>query len=277
PPASGSQHRLVFDLAAGGETGTKPLADANGARDIDPRVPLPVRKPRQLSLTVMIDPGHGGVDSGTVSSAGDNEKTIVLDVGRKLKDVLKKKGYRVAMTRNSDVYQNLKERVAMARSAKADLFISLHADSNSNHELRGVSVYTLSDKASDEETAELARKENRSDVIGDADLSKEADDTSFILIDMSMSAMMDKSSQFARLLTAEFSDCAPLLRNPHRFAGFRVLKAPDVPSVLIELGQLGNSQDEERLIDDKAQTSLAAAMGRAVDRFFAVDRRASLK
>lgn len=275
-PVSGSQHRLVFDLAKGTAAAAKPEAKG-GDKDADARVPLPVRKPKQLSLTVMIDPGHGGVDSGTISPGGDTEKTIVLDVARKLKDILRKRGYKVVMTRNSDVYPSLKERVAMARSAKADLFISLHADSNSNHELRGVSVYTLSDVASDSETAELASKENRSDAIAGVDLSGESDDLSWILIELTMRETMKQSSQFARLLTAEFTDCAPMLRNPHRYAGFRVLKAPDVPSVLVELGQLGNAEDGQRLIDAKSQSSMAEAMGRAIDRFFAIDRRAALK
>lgn len=275
-PVSGSQHRLVFDLAKGAAAAAKPEAKG-GDKDAEARVPLPVRKPKQLSLTVMIDPGHGGVDSGTISPGGDTEKTIVLDVARKLKDILRKRGYKVVMTRNSDVYPSLKERVAMARSAKADLFISLHADSNSNHELRGVSVYTLSDVASDSETAELASKENRSDAIAGVDLSGESDDLSWILIELTMRETMKQSSQFARLLTAEFTDCAPMLRNPHRYAGFRVLKAPDVPSVLVELGQLGNAEDGQRLIDAKSQSSMAEAMGRAIDRFFAIDRRAALK
>lgn len=276
PPNAGYQHRIVFDLAKGGETGAKPVASAQAAPGA-PRIPAPLRKPKQLSLTVMIDPGHGGVDSGTVGASGDNEKTIVLSVARKLKDTLRKKGYRVVMTRDSDVYPSLKERVAMARNAKADLFISLHADSNSNHDLRGVSVYTLSDVASDAETAELAGKENRSDAIAGVDLSTEDDDTSWLIIELTMRETMKQSARLARLLTGEFSDGAPMLKNPHRYAGFRVLKAPDVPSVLIELGQLGNPADEKRLVDDKVQGGMAEAIGRAVDRFFVVDRRAALK
>ncbi len=282
PPASGYQNRYVVDLADGAEgvAPTEPSAqnapDTAGAGTVASRVPQPHQRPKQLSLTVMIDPGHGGVDSGTVGVTGENEKDVVLGVGLKLRDALKKKGYRVLMTRDSDVYPSLKERVAMAHNAKADLFISLHADSNRDGDLRGASVYTLSDKASDPATEELALKENRSDAIAGVDLSKEADDTSLILIQLSMRETMNQSARLAKTLTAELSDASPMLKNPHRYAGFVVLKAADVPSVLVELGQLSNELDEKHLSDTGTQGQMAEAIGRAVDRYFEVDRRAAL-
>lgn len=280
PPNSGYQSRFVIDVArgAGGATATEPVAqNAPDATDaIASRIPAPHQKPKQLSLTVMIDPGHGGADPGTAGVGSKSEKELVLDVGLKLRDVLKKKGYRILMTRDSDVYPTLKDRVSMAHDAKVDLFISLHADSNKDTSLRGASVYTLSDKASDPATEELARKENRSGAIAGVDLSKEADDTSFILIQLTMRETMNQSAQFAKALTSELSDASPMLKDPHRYAGFAVLKAADVPSVLIELGQLANAQDERRLEDDAAQGRLADAMGRAIDHYFNIERRAAL-
>jgi N-acetylmuramoyl-L-alanine amidase len=284
PPNSGYQDRFVVDLAPGAVPGAKPVAQRGGAppptpsatADATARVPAPQHKPRQLSLTVMVDPGHGGADPGTIGLGGSTEKTIVLSVGQKLKETLKAKGYRVLMTRDSDIYPSLKDRVAMARDAKADLFISLHADSNSNGHLRGASVYTLSDTASDDETAELARKENRSDSIAGVDISAESDDVSWIIIELTMRETMNQSAKFARTLKSELADATPMLKNPHRFAGFRVLKAPDLPSVLIELGQLSNANDEKRLNDPSAEGRLADAITRAVDRYFDVDRRAAL-
>jgi N-acetylmuramoyl-L-alanine amidase len=283
PPNSGYQDRLVVDIARAGDGAALSASAAatgsatSASQAATPRVPFPLKKPKQLSLTVMIDPGHGGVDSGTVGVDGDSEKTVVLELARKLKVTLKKKGYRVLMTRDSDVYPSLKERVAKARNAKADVFLSLHADSNTDTALRGASVYTLSDVASDGETAELARKENRSDTIAGVDISGESDDVSWIIIELTMRETMNQSGRFARSLASELADVSPLLKNPHRHAGFRVLKAPDVPSVLVELGQFSNPEDERRLTDDASQDRMAAAIGRAVDRYFEVDRRASLQ
>ena len=279
PPNAGYQSRFVIDIARGAE-GAAPSAqnppDTTGALAATSRIPAPHEKPKQLSLTVMIDPGHGGADPGTVGVGTQTEKELVLDVGLKLRDILRKKGYRVLMTRDSDVYPSLNERVSMARDAKADLFISLHADSNSDTALRGASVYTLSDKASDAATEELARKENRSDAIAGLDISGESEDVSWIIIELTMRETMNQSTRFARALTAELADSSPMLKNPHRFAGFVVLKAADVASVLVELGQLANTQDEKRLEDDTAQSRLADAMGRAVDHYFNVERRAAL-
>ncbi len=283
PPSSGYQSRFVVDLVKGaaGSAPTEPAAqnspDTTGAiAQAAGRIPSPHEKPRQLSLTVMIDPGHGGADPGTIGVGAKNEKELVLAVGLKLRDVLKGRGYRVLMTRDSDVYPSLKDRVAMAHNAKADLFISLHADSNKDEDLRGASVYTLSDKASDAATQDLANKENKSDVIAGVDLTPDADDTSLILIQLTMRETMNQSVGFAKSLTAELSDVSPMLKNPRRNAGFVVLKTADVPSVLVELGQLANVEDEGRLEDGVEEGRIASAIGRAVDHYFDVDRRAAL-
>jgi N-acetylmuramoyl-L-alanine amidase len=238
------------------------------------KVPAPARKPRQLALTVVVDPGHGGIDPGTTGTDGAREKDIVLKVADKLRDDLKKVGYHIVMTRDSDEYLTLKARVAVARDAKADLFISLHADSNDEDKLRGASVYTLSDTASDDATAELAKKENGADTIGGIDISAESAEVSSILIELTMRETMNQSARFARTLLPQLGQVTPLLKNTHRFAGFRVLKAPDVPSVLVELGQLSNSSDEQRLTDDKVEARIAAAIAHSVDTYFALDQRA---
>lgn len=237
-------------------------------------VPSPVRKPHQSGRTIVIDPGHGGQDPGTTGIDGVLEKVVVLGVADKLRDDLKKTGYHVVMTRDSDDYLSLKARVAVARDSRADLFISLHADSNDETDLRGASVYTLSDTASDAATAELAKKENGADTIAGIDISSESEEVSSILIELTMRETMNQSARFARLLLPRLGQVTPLLKNTHRFAGFRVLKAPDVPSVLVELGQLSNKSDEQRLTDDKVEARIAGAIAGAVDGFFALDQRA---
>ncbi|MFZ1989156.1 MAG: N-acetylmuramoyl-L-alanine amidase [Alphaproteobacteria bacterium] len=306
PPGSGYQHRYVIDLRAveaapnsaenqpdlnstpapdteAGNSAPAPKArpDNSASSPLAPgisreakNVPQPARKPRQLGLTIVVDPGHGGVDPGTTGVDGVHEKGIVLKVAQKLRDNLKKTGYSVVMTRDSDEYLTLKARVEVARDAKADLFISLHADSNDEDKLRGASVYTLSDTASDAATAELAKKENGADTIGGIDISAESPEVSSILIELTMRETMNQSARFARTLLPMLGQVTPLLKNTHRFAGFRVLKAPDVPSVLVELGQLSNSSDEQRLTDDKVEGRIAGAISHAVDAYFALDQRA---
>ena len=309
PPGSGYQHRYVIDLKpvetapnsaenqpdlnstpapdtaasnAAPAPKQRPDTTSSETRSAPPpdtsrearNVPQPSRKPRQLGLTIVVDPGHGGVDPGTTGVDGIHEKGIVLKVAQKLRDVLKKTGYNVVMTRDSDDYLTLKARVEVARDAKADLFISLHADSNDEDKLRGASVYTLSDTASDAATAELAKKENGADTIGGIDISAESPEVSSILIELTMRETMNQSARFARTLLPLLGQVTPLLKNTHRFAGFRVLKAPDVPSVLVELGQLSNSSDEQRLTDDKVEGRIAGAIAHAVDAYFALDQRA---
>ncbi len=201
--------------------------------------------PRPL---VVIDPGHGGIDSGTKSSSGQDEKDVVLAFGLVLRDKLEKSGkYRVAMTRSDDTFVPLNERVRFARAHKASLFISIHADSIPRSEgvASGASVYTLSDHASDAEAASLADAENKSDVIAGVDLSAEPDDVANILIDLAQRETKVFSLQFARTLIGELKPTTKLHVHPIKSAGFIVLKAPDVPSVLVELGYMSTKDDLE--------------------------------
>ena len=220
---------------------------------------------------VVIDPGHGGIDEGTHAKGGVTEKAIVLEFGKRLRDSLNKTGkYRVLMTRSDDRYVPLAERVRFARSNQAALFVSIHADAlpRSEGDARGASIYTLSDKASDAEAARLAEKENRADVIAGVDLTTEPDDVADILIDLAQRETRAFSGQFARTLSGELKNVARMHKNPLKSAGFRVLKAPDVPSVLLELGYVSNRSDLKQITSDAWQSRTTEAIVNAVQTYF---------
>jgi N-acetylmuramoyl-L-alanine amidase len=225
----------------------------------------PVRKP-----VIVLDPGHGGVDGGTTSISGVKEKEIVLEFARELKRELLKSGrYDVRMTRNDDTFISLGKRVRIARSARADLFIAIHADSLRQTRVRGATVYTLSETASDAEAAALAEKENSSDVIGGIDLGEDVDEEiGGILMDLALRETKNHSIYFARRVVKSLGPVSPLNKRPLRSAGFKVLKAPDVPSVLLELGYLSNRLDEKNLVSAKWRHKAAASVAEAVDAFF---------
>lgn len=231
----------------------------------------PPAAPKGGQRVVAIDPGHGGVDPGTTSVTGQFEKTITLAYAQEIKRALEASGrYRVVLTRERDETVGLRRRFQLAREAEAELFVSLHADAIGQSSLRGGSVYTLSDRASDAEAEALAQKENKADVIAGIDLTEEPPAVAGILIDLAQRETRTGSGRFARLLLAELDrEQAPLLRKGHRAAGFAVLKAPDLPSVLYELGYLSNRQDEALIRQDRHRKRVAQAMLRAADRFFA--------
>lgn len=218
---------------------------------------------------VVIDAGHGGIDSGTIGVDGTLEKNVVLDEARRVRKTLQKHGYDVRLTRDSDVYIPLRERVNIARAYNADLFVSLHADSNPDPLVSGASVYTLSESGSDKEAAALARKENQSDIIAGVDLTGESSPVAGILIDLAQRDTMNRSSRFAGLAVAELGHATDILpREPHRSAAFVVLKAPDVPAALIELGYLTNSSDCAQARTNDWRDGVASAIANAVDRYF---------
>lgn len=234
---------------------------------------LPPRKPEGAPVlqrwTVIVDPGHGGKDPGTIGVSGIYEKHIVLAIARDLRNELESRGrFDVVLTRDRDRFVDLKERVAFARQHDGDLFVSLHADSIKNRHVAGASVYTLSENASDDVAAELAEHANKTDVIHGVDLSHESADVSNILIDLAQRETMNNSVRFASLLVEDIQGSVPVLTRPHRFAGFRVLKAPDVPSVLIETGFLSNRSDEKRLRSDAHRRKLAKTIADAIERYF---------
>jgi N-acetylmuramoyl-L-alanine amidase len=190
-------------------------------------------------------------------------------VAKQLKAALLATGrFRVALTRDKDVFIPLRDRFQIARDKGADLFISLHADSNPNTDARGASVYTLSDKASDAEAEALAAKENKSDIIAGVDLTQQNQTVSGILIDLAQRETINLSSRFASILVGDLKQETMMLQNSHRFAGFAVLKAPDVPSVLLEMGYITSGADESLLTDPNHQKVLAGSITRAIEDYF---------
>ena len=265
---SRTPHRMILDLAPVPDTAF--LATVRMQPSEPP--PLPRRKPMPPSLhrLIVLDPGHGGPDPGTTSPGGVKEKTVVLGFARELRAVLQASGrYRVAMTRDDDRRVGLWQRVAIARNAGADVLLSIHVDHIDDPGVRGASVYTLSEEASDEETAELARFENRADAVAGADSPESLDpDVAMVLDSLVRQNTMNCSAVLAELLLPELGKVAPLVNRSHRFAEFRVLKAPDVPSVLIELGYLSNERDAKRLKGDTHRRALAGAIAGALDAYF---------
>ena len=280
PPEGGFGYRVVLDLfpttaakfdeAAGWPADLRAReADAEKLAALIAGNVAAKAKTAVPKKVVVIDPGHGGIDSGTTGVDGLMEKNLVLDEGRRLAAVLTKRGYTVHLTRDSDVYIPLKQRVDISRSFDADLFISLHADSNPDAGVTGASVYTLSEKGSDREAALLAKKENQSDVIAGVDLSGQDDSVSHILIDLAQRDTMNRSARFAENVVAQLGHATDVLpRAPHRSAAFVVLKAPDVPAVLVELGYLSNIRDCDQMGTDGWRDSVASAIADAVDRHF---------
>jgi N-acetylmuramoyl-L-alanine amidase len=233
--------------------------DAPTATDGDPR---PV---------IVLDPGHGGIDSGTRAASGELEKAIVLEFGLMLRDKLEQTGkYRVVMTRTDDRFVELGERVRLARQRDAQLFISIHCDALRRREgnAEGATVYTLSEHASDAEAARLADAENKADVIAGVDLSHEPNDIADILIDLAQRETKNYSTQFAHALVGELKATARLHKHPLKAAGFRVLTAPDVPSVLLELGYVSNSDDIKQLTSNDWRSQVSEKIVQAIDAFF---------
>ena len=242
-------------------------------------VPLPPRpeatKPSERrsgdKRVIVIDPGHGGVDPGAIGARGTMEKNVTLGISREVKRQLEATGrYRVHLTRDSDVFIRLRDRVAKARAVNADLFVSIHADSIGNRHTSGASIYTLSETASDSEAAALAQRENRADIIAGVDLSHETPEVATILIDLAQRETNNQSAILAGVLVQELAHDVPLLpAKPHRFAGFAVLKAPDIPSILVELGYLSNPAEERLLNRQQHRMKVAAGVVRSLDKYFA--------
>lgn len=247
-----------------------PAVAAKPAEAAAARVSMPVPARRPLSpkaqRVVVLDAGHGGADPGAIGVSGVYEKDITLAAVREIRRALEDTGrYKVLLTRNDDRFIRLRDRVEFARRAGAELFVSVHADSVSSRDVRGASVYTLSATASDSEAAALAEKENKADLIAGLDLSGESSEVTNILINLAQRETMNQSAAFAGHVVEHLSDATGLLPNPHRFAGFAVLKAPDIPSVLIELGFLSNRSDERALLKSDNRTRVASAVAKAID------------
>jgi N-acetylmuramoyl-L-alanine amidase len=270
PPADGvSAYRYVIDIAAdprGAGVRTASGSAPAGVKLVSQTVTR--AKPLNLKKVVVIDAGHGGHDPGAHGAAG-NEKEVTLAAAQALKARLERTGrYQVVLTRGSDVYVPLESRVQIARRADADLFISLHADAGADTELRGASVYTLSEKAS----YRAAKFVNKDDWFMKASLTGDRG-VSDILLDLTQRATKNRSAAFAEGLLTRIEDQTPLLRRSHRDAGLVVLLAPDVPAVLLEMGFITNAKDESALRDPARRARLMNAVGDAIDDYFARETR----
>jgi len=282
--ANGQPPRLVLELeevdrtsfvqalAAASRPELRPaIGDAADTAAVEGAAAAKPAASADLRPVVVIDPGHGGIDNGT-QAGGESEKSLVLGFGLALRDRLEKSGkYRVVMTRTDDTFIPLTDRVRIARNQSAALFVSIHADALPRREgdAQGATIYTLSDRASDAEAERLAEAENKADAIGGVNLTEEPTDVADILIDLAQRETRTFSNRFARLLMGEMKNTVRMHKHPLKSAGFRVLKAPDVPSVLIELGYVSNKGDREHLVSENWRSRTVGSMAQAIDTFLA--------
>ncbi len=286
-PQAGQPARLVVDLVKTGEAAFRKTYKAEALKSQSAAAALPPRSPAEKKVAakpkngrklVVIDPGHGGIDPGAIGRNKTREKDVVLAFAHALRQKLKADGrYDVVMTRAGDNFVSLRDRVRLAREREADLFIAIHADTVRGQSARGATIYTLSDKASDAEAEALAQKENRADIIAGLDLETENEQVTGILIDLVQRESKNRSAFFARKAVAEMRAVTGFTGKPLRSAGFVVLKAPDVPSVLVELGYLSSKTDEELLNSRSWRDKTAAAVARAIDQYFSTEIAARTK
>ena len=264
-----SRPELRPAIAASHETA---LAVSTAPAKLDePSTPASSSSPGDTRPVIVIDAGHGGPDNGTQWD-GASEKTIVLAFAQTLRERIEKSGkYNVVMTRTDDTFIPLDDRVKFARSHSAALFVSIHADALPRKEgdAQGASIYTLSDRASDAEAERLAEAENKADAIGGVNLTEEPTEVADILIDLAQRETRTFSNRFARILMGEMKTVTRMHKNPLKSAGFRVLKAPDVPSVLVELGYVSNKDDLGHLQSDNWRSKTVGSVAHAIDMFFA--------
>ena len=281
--ANGQPARLVVELAAversafkasspgGDKVHLRPaiVADANGTA-VETTGTTRAGKTTDSRPVIVIDPGHGGVDNGTQAATGESEKMLVLDFAKALRDRIEKSGkFRVVMTRDDDTFVPLGERVKIARANTAALFVSIHADALPKREgdAQGATVYTLSDRASDAEAEKLAEAENKADAIAGINLTEEPAEVADILIELTQRETRTFSNRFARTLVNEMKGVARMHKHPLKSAGFKVLKAHDVPSVLVELGYVSNKDDLQHLVSESWRSRTVGSVAQAVDAF----------
>jgi len=242
---------------------------ALAARPRRPSAPA-LHSPAAVRPLVVLDPGHGGKDPGAIGVSGTYEKHIALDTAHELQRQLRAAGQlRVELTRANDVFVPLEQRVAWAQRRGAALFVSMHADALADRRVRGASVYTLAGTASDAQTAALARRENAADRYGGPRFGGASPEVAEILTSLVRQETRMGSARLARSVVSQFHGALGLLPNPARHAGFMVLKAADIPSVLVEMGFMSNSQDEAALRQASHRATVAAALLRAIETYFA--------
>ncbi|CAM5602413.1 N-acetylmuramoyl-L-alanine amidase AmiA [Mycolicibacterium aubagnense] len=273
----GSGYRMAVDISAVSDREfDAALADqaVTTASTVSPdkreRLAKPAPAVTSHKFTIVIDPGHGGIDGGAEGLNGTVEKNVTLAFAKELRDKLAAEGkYDISLTRDDDTFLRLDDRVRIARQRGANLFISIHADTIRLKGIRGATVYTVSDKASDPEAQALADRENLSDQFSGMEIKEDSQEVTDILIDLIRRETHSFSMSFAQTLVGELGNSVGLINNPHRFAGFRVLKAPDVPSVLVELGYLSNAKDEAQLTNPEWRGKAADSISKAVSAFAA--------
>ena len=265
--ASEKRHRLFVDFKAVSQSRFENLT--KDTAEVEQPVAVSNKaKPRQR-FNIVLDPGHGGIDGGAAGVAKMIEKNVTLAFALQLRDLLSKNDrFNVIMTRSEDKFLKLTKRLNIARESNADLFLSIHADSLAQKKIRGATVYTLLEKGSDRISRMLARRQNRTDLIAGLKLPEVKPQVSEIFIDMIRRETESFSNQFAGLLVKRMRDGIKLIRNPHRAADFFVLKAPGVPSVLLELGYLSNPEDEALMGSKEWQTLAVQRTHDAIADFF---------
>lgn len=252
------------DAAAGDVTASLPLIMP---RNTKPQAAGPLAEGQKR--VIVIDPGHGGIDPGAVSPRKTREKDVVFAFALALKTALDGAGgYDVRLTRDNDTFLSLRDRVRIAREAQADLFIAIHADIVRGQTVTGTTLYTLSETASDSEAEALAQKENKADVIGGVDLGEQNEQVAGILIDLVQRESKNHAVLFSRAALDQLKGVTTMTGKPLRSAGFMVLRAPDVPSVLIELGYLSSANDEKKLLSPAWRKRMAEALARAISKHF---------
>ena len=262
-PTTVENFKLTYELEHPQESSAEQTAAVTPAAPPEPTAAADQRK------IIVIDPGHGGVDPGALSHKRTKEKDVVLAYGLALRDALQNSpNYKVVMTRDNDTFITLDERVKIARDNKADLFIAIHADTVDETDVRGTTLYTVSDKATDAEAEALAQKENRADVIAGMDLGNQTKTVSDILINLAQRESKNQALYFTKKAVTQLQPYARFTGKPVRSAAFVVLKAPDVPSVLVELGYLSSKEDEALLNSADWRSNMASAMAHAVDDYF---------
>lgn len=271
PDATGAATILTIELSRTERDEFRKAAVENAAATKEASAAPVVQETKDARPVIVIDPGHGGIDPGAAASGNLMEKDLVLSFAQRLKKKLEEGGrYKIVMTRDQDVFVSLGDRVRAARTVQADLFISVHADSISGgQEVRGLTVYTGSERASDADSARLADRENKADAVAGVESRDMPDDVSDILMELTLRETRGFSHNFASRLVGEFDSVARLNKNPHRQARFQVLRAHDVPSVLVELGYLSSHKDLDLLMSEEWRAKMVSAMSVAVDRFFA--------
>lgn len=283
PPQSTFDWRFVVDVSPvsskqfSGNIGNDTLFSSSdsifdflgGSDDSEASKKKPSSNSNSKKKIIVLDAGHGGKDPGAIGYSGVYEKNITLAMAKEIKEILDRDSkYKVYLTRSNDVFISLRDRVAIARKYDADLFLSIHADSAKNRSAVGLSVYTLSENASDKEAEALADRENKADIIMGLNLVEHSKEVSDILINLAQRETMNRSSEFAGFMVEEMRKSVNLVSNTHRFAGFAVLKAPDVPSVLLELGYLSNRREEGLLKQKSYRSKLALSTKKSIDKYF---------